>query len=74
MTQITVFNPYFPAIKEVFASSKLLSNRELDEFIADCYAQYLELHHDLVMALTPDLNYETLSEACYYILEDICNE
>lgn len=70
--KIVVKNSYFHGIIEEFITRVDIADLNEVEMCADeCMGAYLEMHHDLIMALTPDLTFEKLAEACYYTLEEV---
>ena len=70
--KITVSNGFFRSIKKEFITRVDLSDLNEVEMAADeCCGQYLELHGDLIHALTPDVDWETLAEACDYMIEEV---
>ena len=70
--KITVSNGFFHNIKEEFITQVDLSDlAEVEMAAAECCGQYLDLYGDLIHALTPDINWETLAEACDYIIEEV---
>lgn len=70
--KIPVSNGFFRGVKEEFITRVDLSDLNEVEMAADeCCGQYLELHGDLIHALTPDVNWETIAEACDYMIEEV---
>ena len=70
--KITVSNSYFSEINEEFYTHVDLSDLDEVEMAAEeCCGEYLNLHGDLIQALTPDLSWEKLAEACFYIIEEV---
>jgi hypothetical protein len=70
--KITVSNSYFSQINEEFYTHVDLSDLDEVEMAAEeCCGEYLNLHGDLIQALTPDLDWEQLADACSYIIEEV---
>lgn len=73
---ITIGNDYFPNITEDFYHPfvDITDLEELDYIIDECCGIYLDLHGDLIRALTPDCTREEIEEACFYLIEEVPNE
>ena len=68
---ITVGNSYFHGVTEEFITRCDITDLEELEMAADeCCGEYLDLHGDLIHALTPDCSWEEIAEACYYSIEE----
>lgn len=72
IVKITVTNPYFYGLTETFITKVDLSDLTEVEIAADeCCGQYLDMHHDVIVAKCPDVAYEAIAEQCNYIIEEI---
>ena len=72
--KVTVGCDYFPGICEDFITFVDTSDLEEMEMAADeCCGEYLDLHGDLIHALTPDVEWEDLAESCWYIIEEVAS-
>lgn len=70
--KVTVSNSFFNGIIEEFITHADVSDLEEMELAAEeCCGEYLNLHGDLIQALTPDQDWDTIAEACYYIIEEV---
>ena len=74
--KITVGNSFLHNISEDFLCRDVdISDEDEIEYCAyECCGQYLEMHADAIHALCPDLDSETIEEACYFIVEEIIEE
>ena len=70
--KVTVTNPYLPTVTETFYCFHIdISDLEELEMAADeCCGQYLDMHGDAIHATCPDIPWETLAEACEYVVEE----
>ena len=73
--KVTVGNSFFHGVIEEFITAVDISDLDEVEMAAgECCGEYLELHGDLIHALTPDIDWETIADACFYSIEEVCNE
>lgn len=73
---ITIGNDYLPGITEDFYHPfvDITDLEEIDYIIDECCGIYLDLHNDLIQALTPNYTREEIAEACFYLIEEVPNE
>lgn len=71
--KVTVSNGFFHGIIEEFYCSNIDTSdlQEMEYCAEECCGQYLELHGDLICAMTPDVNFETIAQACTYLIEEV---
>lgn len=71
--KIIVGNNYFPYVTETFVQPAvdILDCDEVEYAIDECCGEYLDMHEDIIDALMPNINFETIAEACSYIVEEI---
>ena len=71
--KITINNNYFPYVTETFVQPAvdILDRDEVEYAIEECCGEYLDMHEDVINALAPDVDFETIAEACSYIVEEI---
>ena len=76
MVKITIGNRYIGApIEEYNTSLPDLSDPEQnDVLVADAINYYLEEHKDARRMNCPDVDYDTLVEGCFYMLEEVPDE
>lgn len=74
--KVTVSNNYLPHIIESFYCIRVdISDPDEVEMCADeCCGNYLDMHHDIIIANCPDIASEELAEACYYIIEEVSED
>lgn len=69
--EISIINDYFPSLIEKFVTQADISNTEdIETIVEECYEIYLDMHHDIIVAKAPDVDFDTLIEAFSYIVED----
>lgn len=71
--KITITNGYLCNLVETFICPNVdMSDPEEVEYCIDeCCGQYLDMHSDAIYAICPDVNSETLAEACEYLVEEV---
>ena len=71
--KIIVNNDYLPHIIETFMqpSVDILDRDEVEYAIEECCGEYLDIHADAIHMLIPDVDFETIAEACNYMVEEI---
>ena len=71
--KITITNDYFPHVIETFMQPAvdILDRDEVEYAIEECCGEYLDMHGDVINMLTSDIDFETIAEACRYIVEEI---
>ena len=69
---ITVTNCYCPFIIETFRTRVDISDLNEVEMTADeCCGQYLDMHHDYYQTQLADLDWDTFTEGCVYVIEEV---
>lgn len=73
MVRITIGNRYLGApIEEYDTSLPNLSDPEQnDVLIADAINYYLNEYRDMWRANCPDVDYDTMIDGCFYMLEEV---
>jgi hypothetical protein len=74
MVKITITNKFI-GITETFIcyAIDMSDPNEVDYCISECCGQYLEMHEDVIHNC-PDVDFETIAEACEYIVEELNND
>lgn len=69
--KITVGNHYIANVTEEFLCAKVdITDLDEVEYCAErCCGEFLEMYGDIIRTL--DVNWETLVEACYYVIEEV---
>ena len=71
--KITVGNRYLPNVTETFVSPAIdiLDREEVEYAIEECCGEYLDMYENTLITVAPDVDFETIAEACTYIMEEI---
>lgn len=74
MVKITITNKFIE-VTEVFIcyTVDMSDPNEVNYCVSECCGQYLEMHEDIIHA-KEDLDFETIAEACEYIVEEFTND
>lgn len=74
MVKITITNKFI-GVTEVFIcyAIDISDPNEIDYYVSECCGQYLEMHEDIIHAKA-DLDFETIAEACEYIVEELADD